>query len=650
MATLHGHFECARLLRALHWAKRKDEELNSELRERAERNRQEQERRTIHSRLKKEAADRAYKKWALGKLKPTQEPPNSCKKRRELKSHSQTPYTCSTCKTGSRRSSARQFSTTKATSAIKVSLQQTKRNIECVGKPAKMHPYTNYPPRNLLNSSANRSTSRSGCSSRAAAKPSTVSSPTPISVTVDTCSRRLDQRDSATSECVQQEDDSSVVSSPESHHIIGDLDERGGDTPPPCELNLRFLKRSISCPGRELDADEFEEDGGQVQFLVGGVEEEEGGGVEGEKGEEEDREYDDYEDIAFHDVGGTNSLNSLQLPLTLTKDRSPAEVIKLLQYLGSNPSDSDQGRLHSHSPRYRQRSLFHQRRFSLGAIPEGQMVTNYSMLSLDGLSTRLKYMGLSPGGWEEEDEEEEVEEKEDGKMREAQDEGNVQSSSSGSDSDEEDAREDTGGAEEEHRELSAVTGHVEDRKSRLQTLNIINFAWDTDSNNVHTSITKSPMIPVNHSWPSSAFPRSRPSSPHPPSPSPPSQQPQSLRPTNLKFSRPPTPKPSSESIETCKKQVKSLSPSHHPPLPPRKLNEIESSFVSPPLSPDRPPFPDTSTSHPIPHNSLFTASSLLGSPMSGLASKSMVFLILPSRSMIRSVALIKQNPPLNRQS
>ena len=633
------------MLRALHWAKRKDEELNSDLQERAERKRREQERRTINSRLKKEAADRAYKQWALKLSQPTQEPPHACKKRRAVKSLSQTPYTCSTCKTGSKRSSARHSSSAKATSTIKVNLHQTKRNIECVGKPAKMHPYTNYPPRNLLNSSTNRSLNRSGRSSRAA-KPSIASSPILMSITVD--GRRHSQKHIATTECVQQEDDTSVASPSESLDINKGSD-RGGDKLPQCELNLGFLKRSLSCPDKEQDADEFEEDG-QVQFLIGGVEEEEeeeeGEREEGEKGEgggeeeeEQEGEYDEYDDIAFHDVGRTNSLNSLQLPMTLTKDRSPAEVIKLLQYLGSSPSDSNQSRLHCRSPRYRQHSLFFQRRFSLGAIPEGQMLTNYtneSITSLDGLSSRLKYMGLSPRGstaWEEEDEGEEAEEDGgDGIMEQVQDE--VQLSSSGSDSAVEDDREDVGEPEEGHTELSAATGSVGSRRSRLQTLNIINFAWDTSSNSVHTSVTKSPMIPANHSWPSSAFPRSRPSSPHTSSLSPPPQQPQS-RPRSLDFSRPPTPKlkpiSSFESIQVHRKQTNTLSPSQRSPLPPRELKGLhendESSDVSSPLPQPSPGA--ASTPHPIPQNSLFTANSLLGSPMSRLASKSMLSLSTP---------------------
>lgn len=83
------------------------------------------------------------------------------------------------------------------------------------------------------------------------------------------------------------------------------------------------------------------------------------------------------EDDLFHDVGNTNSLNALSLPNTVTKDRTPAEVIQLLRSLGGLSKSYNRSYSFSHSFALAQRNRF-QRRLSLGAIPEGQIVTSYS--------------------------------------------------------------------------------------------------------------------------------------------------------------------------------------------------------------------------------------------------------------------------------
>lgn len=593
IAILHGQFECARLLRALHWATRKDKGLNSELQDRAERQKQEQEKRAIDARLRKEAAERAYTHWAHKKSKPTRQPPAACRERQERKSQSQTPQTCSSCKaTGTRKSSAKP-SNSKINSTMKVVMHQAKRNVESTGKPAKMHPYTNYPPRKQKRSS------HIGKSSRTS---TTASSPAPPSkcATLD-----IRKRNSVMSE-VESLPPQSTTDGKDNCHIETSMSE----CPSSSELNLSFLRRSASYPGIEADTNE-----NKVHFLVGGMDDTEV--------EEGDGEYDEDEDIAFHDVSKADSLSSL--PVVLTKDRTPAEIIKLLRDLGSNKSSSG-----SHSRNLRHRRLSYQRRFSLGAIPEGQIVTNYSnesMVSLDELSTRPRLMDLSPRGstaWEEEDEV-------DDQLQQTQDEGDTLWTSNPFELVEvHDGREDH---EEECTEVGSASGAVGSKKPlQLQALNIVNFAWDTTSNSVQTNVTKSPMIPANHSWPSttvSTLPRS--SSPSPP----PSPSYQNTLATSPNLNRRLTPKSKHVSSTTGKVKIleaktSSLKSASSPSTELESTHTTEHSDwgLTLPLitqndscsglaSPDSPP------TTPLPAHSLFGG-------MGGLGSKSMISFVTPT--------------------
>lgn len=594
IAILHGQFECARLLRALHWATRKDKGLNSELQDRTERQRQQQEKRAIDARLRKEAAERAYTHWAHKKSKPTRQPPAACRERQERKSQSQTPQTCSSCKAAGTRKSSAKPSNPKINSTMKVTMHQAKRNIESTGKPAKLHPYTNYPPRKQK-----RSSTYIGKSSRTS---TTASSPAPASncTTLD-----IRKRNPATSK---------VASLPPQDGKDNCHTENTSmsECPSSSELNLSFLKRSASYPGIEVDTNK-----NKVHFLVGGMDD-----MEEEEG---DGGYDEDEDIAFHDVSKANSLSSL--PVVLTKDRTPAEIIKLLRDLGSNKSSSG-----SHSRNLRHRRLSYQRRFSLGAIPEGQIVTNYSnesMGSLDELSTRTRLMDLSPSGsttWEEEDEV-------DDQLQQTQDEGDTLWTSNPFELVE--AHDVKEAHEEECTEVGSAPGTVESKKPlQLQALNIVNLAWNTTSNSVQTNVTKSPMVPANHSWPFitvSPLPRS--SSPSPPSPSH-----QNTLTTSPNLNRPLTPKskhvsttgkgkileaktscstPSPNSAFLPSTERESTQTTEHsdwgPTLPLVTLNDSPSGLASP----DSPP------TSPLPAHSLFGG-------MGGLASKSMISFVTPT--------------------
>lgn len=575
VAALHGQFDCARLLRALHWAKRKDEDLNSELQDRAERQKQEREKKAIDARLRKEAAERAYTHWAHKKSKPTRQPPTACRERQKRKSCSQTPHTCSSCKTsGTRKSSGKQCNP-KMNSTIAVTMHQAKRNVESTGKPAKMHPYTNYPPKKHNRSSP----------TRLGRSTTTASTPAPPST--------LDTGSSATSE--ENIRDTLMETLPQPTADREDNCHEGNTSmseyPPPSELNLNFLKRSASFPGNEAGSSDHEDP--EVHFLVGGMNEV----------EEEEEEYDEDEDIAFHDVGKANSLSSL--------------TIKLLRDLGNNKSSGG-----SHSRlRHRRLSLSRQRRFSLGAIPEGQIVTNYSnesMASLDDLTTRPRLMDLGPAdsiAWEEEEEGDQ--------LQHMQDETLLLEPSTFEIVESQTEREDYA---EECTEVGPLSDSVESKKpSQLQTLNIVNFAWDTTSNSVHTNVTKSPMVPANHPWPSAALCPLPRSSSYPSYQNTPATPPRSVTPN-----RPLTPKPKSISARGKVKMLETMTSHSLSSLPLRELENThitDCSESSPTLTLNE--SPSGSASPPSPPMSSLPAHSLFGG-MGGLASKSMVSLITPT--------------------
>jgi hypothetical protein len=596
IATLHGHFECARLLRSLHWARRKDRQLTSELQKKTEEKRRQHERALIESRLKKEAADRAYQLWGQNKSKMTVEPPTACRERQELGS----PGSCSSCNT-SRTSSGRQSaSRAKLTAPISVTMDQAKRNIECTGRPAKLHPYSNYPPRKQCRPSSKKASVRSGRSSRAS---NTTSSPSPAPLIIAS-DRRIQEQDGnemATAQPQRVDENTTLCRNQENSSDSGEeqcdvTDHR------PSELNLGLLKNSSEPLIPETESDETADDV-EVQFLIGGVDEDDEGeteaGIEYEEGDDE---------IAFHDVGRANSLS---LPGALTKNRSVACVMKLLRHLGSSGSGS-------HASRYTRRRSFScglQRRFSLGAIPEGQMVTNYSNESVVSLEEKSSWLRLPDtrrsGIWQEGDE---------GGRGEAKDDNIDRRQVLG-----ESSASDYSSQTEVERE-----GDNDDRAQvERKTLKIVNLLWDVSSSTVQTSVTESPMTPLNHTL-QSATPRPRPTSPHTP-PSPISSSHHSS-PISSSHHSSPTPvhtPPNSKSSGTSVSRpvLLRLNSSHFPASyfssELEDLQEAESSLdiiASPRGDSDTSHAPQTLDQPSLPAHSLF------GSLMGGIASKSMVSL------------------------
>ena len=601
VAVLHGQFECARLLRSLHWARRKDDQLESSLAEAADQRRRQYDRALVESRLKREAADRAYEEWTQQKPGRVINPPSFCRER--LESKSQSPHSCSTCTTSSRRSSGRQSSLGKSTATIKLNMSQAKRNIECTGRPAKLHPYSNHPPQcKHKRKTPARGSQRSRCESRA--NKSSPASPATIKITCDDRGhlQKGDEIEKSQHDSEEEGSQDRVTDSGQDNECVS---ERTSS-----ELNISFMNTAAAhLPG----TGELGESGDhvEVQFLVGGVEEDE----EAENLAEEE----DNDDLAFHDVGGANSFNSLSLPGALTRNRTVTEMMQLLRHLGNSGSrslTSCYGRRHSFSCGL-------QRRFSLGAIPEGQMVTNYSSDSVPSLGEHSSWLRLAePGSSSQHLQQRDGEKEEERKKIESERvtiEHQMKQAS----------KEDTAVKVSCEGERIPVTGTQKERK----TLKIVNLMWNTESSSVQSSITESPMTPLNHSWQhmsATHSSNSRPSSPHttpPPTSSPRHSTPRHSSPSSSS-SQVTTPTLSNDKQSLYNTNVAlSVEPDCPAVNSPTSSegdedeNERESNYNL--MSPECQP----STLHSLSQQPFVQpAHSLFGHAMSGLASKSMISL------------------------
>ena len=411
-------------------------------------------------------------------------------------------------------------------------MHQAKRNTESTGKPDKMHPYTNYPPQKQRAKTSKKPAGRSGRQSRATK--SSTRSTTPANT--DCRNEKSSVRDH---QSPQPEEQYPVASEPidETHtdsqsQYMGGRNSHASDCVsdrsefgPPSELNLGFLKATTRRSEEEVHSREFE-DQVRVHFLVGGMreedwEEEEEREDEEEREEVEEEEEEDEEDIAFHDVGKANSLDALALPSLLTRDQTPAEVIQLLRCLGNTQSPRNHSRSRSYSSHFNRRpSLVNrlQRSFSLGAIPEGQMVTNYSNESVSSLGDKSIQLRYADTAWEEEEdnqmvqsgddrgewficegEEEEEGKGQDGRREEEEEKGGRKKDvhrEEEREKEEEDAEDE---AKESHPNGTAPNDHAPHNTTNSKPmLSIVNLAWDSSSNSVQTKVTKSSMVPANH--------------------------------------------------------------------------------------------------------------------------------------------------------
>ena len=287
---------------------------------------------------------------------------------------------------------------------IKISHHQEERNVQDVGKPEKLFPYSNYPPRSAV---AQR---KKHCRSQSA---------TPNSRTV----KRISHPHSAPP--------LRTVSTGTAATTTSTLD--------PCpEVD--------EVPSRDRQMDE-----------------------------QGDGSYDDDDDALFHEVGQMGEFRSSALPRFIS-GKQLTQLLKMISSStipGTKSTDSlplSQNRASTRHARYR--SQFH-RRFSLGAIPEGQVVVDY-------IKNGAVTMDLT--AWDSQDD-----------VQESNGEGTVDLGE-GLDSSVGNPKESVMPFEAVPEESGCRPITPPDKPPQL-SLAIVNFKWDKERNAVCTEAVSSPLVP-----------------------------------------------------------------------------------------------------------------------------------------------------------
>ena len=278
--------------------------------------------------MKKEQAEYAYNNWLERKasINAKTQSPHACRRRLEARKQSDAS-TCVTCT----KVALKKHITRPRSKPIKLNTKQVKRNLKGVGKPDEMHQYSNScfqsPARShssIGSSHVTRGTSLR--SSRTVLRNSLRLSRHTRSAPVDHSKKQVE-----------------IPSQSETHSPISISSKP-----------IQSMRNDSTALHIEQHKTTSDSDSGKL-FTFGPEE-----------------TGSDEEDSLFHDVGDTNNLESLALPNVVTKGKTPVEVLQLFRRL-STPSlnRSSSGKNQHHRARY-------QRRFSLGSIPEGRIVTNYA--------------------------------------------------------------------------------------------------------------------------------------------------------------------------------------------------------------------------------------------------------------------------------
>lgn len=366
VACLHGNHECARLLRALNWAKDKDHTSQSQLQQERARQNQKILYKTIQTKLRQEKAQEAYDEW----LYQNHFSPPPC-----LHKSAQTNSSCQTC-SRSRVSSRTTLTETSQTNLsrghddnpkiakIQISLAQAQHNIESVGKPHKLYPYANYPPTHYRQHSPQKShmTSKRRPSSSMSSRRSHKRSFSQVSVKSAPTPRTIVTPDLKLSQNLQiSKFRSPLINIPHTasnneiyNPTVNDSHIQPVQVESPMNI-VNKLNGEDSCNGNIKNdmEDVVNHDNIETQEL------------------EDEGSTSSIDGLTFHEVGPENDLRSLVSP---TSAMSPVFTpVDLLQVLGLTTNTNPKKQFH-HSF---SNSRMPKRQFSLGSIPEGEIVTNY---------------------------------------------------------------------------------------------------------------------------------------------------------------------------------------------------------------------------------------------------------------------------------
>ena len=361
MARLSGHFECARLLQALQWCSYKDQKLTEKLQLEDYLAEKELRDKTFNTLNKRHRATKAFEQWLSIKQIPlgARQDPGACEFRLESRLSHHSACSCEGC-TGSNHSST--VSNRSLTHSTKLSYNQAPNNLKSIGKPSKMYPYTNYPEKQYRAHKASDNKRSSNDHSRGNKQTHYRSKTFPLVRTngkgsAEECQTSDDHAKQAINDNLSTSDDKNCnVVIPTASTNNSDEAEKNQ---PQTNGNL---ENQISDEQGSNTSDNNLTEGGRcengLEHLVS--------------------DTNDSGDLTFHDVGPVNDLQ------TVSANVSSPTIVRLLQTQTLQQVTQKAAapvRSVSHSQINHRHNAYRgklYRRVSLGSIPEGKVVTDYS--------------------------------------------------------------------------------------------------------------------------------------------------------------------------------------------------------------------------------------------------------------------------------
>ena len=356
MAKLSGHFECARLLQALHWCSYKDQKLREKLQLEDYLAEKELRDKTFNTLNKRHRATKAFEQWLSIKQIPlgARQDPEACEFRLESRLSHHSTCSCEGC-SGSNNSST--VSNKSLTHSTKLSYSQVPNNLKSVGKPSKMYPYTNYPEKSYRAQKPgdNKRINNDRC--RGSKQAHYRSKTFPL--------ERTNGKTSA-KECRTSDD----------HAKKAINDDQSASNDKNCNVVIPTASTNNS---DEAEKNHFQDNGNSEKSNEQEIIISDGNVTEnGRCLEHLVLDTNDSSDLTFHDVGPVNDLQ------TVSANVSSPTIVRLLQtqtlqqvtQTAPAPVRSVSYSQINHRHNAYRGKLY--RRVSLGSIPEGKVVTDYS--------------------------------------------------------------------------------------------------------------------------------------------------------------------------------------------------------------------------------------------------------------------------------
>ena len=358
MARLNGHFECARLLQALHWCSHKDQKLREKLQLEDYLAEKELRDKTFNALNKRHRATKAFEQWLSIKQIPlgARQDPGACELRLDSRLSHHSLCSCEGCSVSNHSSAVSNKSLTHST---KLSYNQSPNNLKSVGKPSKMYPYTNYPEKPYRAHKTN-GTKHTGKQVHIRSKTFPLERVERIDGTV------------GTTECHVP---------PDGHATETINDDNSATSDNKCDVVMPVA--SITSSSNGVDEIQLQGNGNSEKQISVKTDEQEGsmgtltGNVRCENGMEH-LDTNDSSDLTFHEVGPVNDLQ------TVSANVSSPMIVRLLQTQTLHQVTQTAAapvRSVSHSQINHRHNAYRgklHRRVSLGSIPEGRVVTDYS--------------------------------------------------------------------------------------------------------------------------------------------------------------------------------------------------------------------------------------------------------------------------------